>query len=309
MQFLLNVPGNEYPTLASGVAVIQNHWSEVVNPFRPAAMVPVADPSQTNCPHLQSGLVNWHDASTWPDNSIPTAGSDDTIPADKKVLISSCFVNANDVYGIITIPSTSELIFNDRVDISIRAKGFRVQGKLSAGSETCRLRNKITITLHGKRTDQVLPADGWVKGIYAENGGIVDLHGVQYYPTWTRLALTANVGDTSVYIQELVNWEVGQSILITTTELKDSRDFNRNEIRVITAVAKAPNFVPNVARVSFSQALLYKHYGGSEYQAEVGLLSRRIKMQSDETNSEPSGYTNPATITCKMSDSDTTYPC
>jgi len=304
-----NVSDNEYPVLENGINVIKDHWSEIVSPFRPPSIVPVSNPSQTDCPHLQGTLLNWHDASTWTGNVIPVSGNDVTIPSNTRVLISSCSINSNDVYGIITIPATSELIFNDIVDISLRAKGFRVLGKLRAGSTTCRLRNKIKITLHGKRTDQNLPTDPWVKGIYAENGGIIDLHGVQYFPTWTRLALSGKIGDSNIFVQDLVNWEVGQTILITTTELKDSRDFNRNELRVISGIARAPNFSGTTTRITLDRPLTYLHYGGSEYQAEVALLSRRIIVQGDENDSEPPGYTDINVITCKDSDSESTYPC
>lgn len=72
-------------------------------------------------------------------------------------------------------------------------------GSLFAGSETCRLRNKITFTLHGTRGAQSLPADPWIKGMGVT--GSIDLHGAQYYPTWTRLAMTAKIGDTWLYVQ------------------------------------------------------------------------------------------------------------
>lgn len=32
-----------------------------------------------------------------------------------------------------------------------------------------------------------------------------------------------------IFIQDCPNWQAGQKIVITTTELKDSRDWHRNE--------------------------------------------------------------------------------
>ncbi len=151
-------------------------------------------------------------------------------------------------------------------------------GKLRIGSSTCRLRNKVTIELYGSRYNQTVPADPWVKGIWVSEGQL-DIHGVQYFPTWTRLARTANINDTVIFVQDLVNWEVGQSFVITTSELKDTRDFNRNEKLIITGVYQARKYGPNVSAITIKSSLKFKHYGGREYQCEVGLLNRRIMIK------------------------------
>ena len=44
-------------------------------------------------------------------------------------------------------------------------------GSLQAGSVSCRLRNAISITLHGSRGGQPLPADPTVKGVTHEVNG------------------------------------------------------------------------------------------------------------------------------------------
>ena len=286
----------------------QNHWSEVVNlaAYRPA--LPALDtpqPTRTGCPHLTTpALKNWHDPATW-GGSLPAAGTSFSLPANTNVLLSSCSVDPAVVYGNITIPTGSQLIFAD-ADIAIRATGFIVRGALRAGSATCRLASKITITLHGSRAQfPVLPANEWIKGIFVTSGGTLDLHGVQYSPTWTRLARTASVGDSVIYIQDVPNWQPGQQILISTTELKDSRDFTRNEVRTISSVSKT-TLGSSVAAVVLTTPLSFRHYGGREYQAEVALLSRNIVVQGDETNAEP--VEPPNKVNCTSADGSL-YPC
>ena len=149
--------------------------------------------------------------------------------------------------------------------------------------------------------------------------GTIDLHGAEFVPTWTRLAMTASINDTWIYVQvwvmgwdgccvtlphprnmfvlshsilqDLVNWQVGQSIMVTTTELKDARDFNRNEVcyipifyillfhsiyiisiknytaqvRIIAAV-KRTTLGTSVSAIQLTTALTYRHFGGREYQ-------------------------------------------
>jgi len=48
--------------------------------------------------------------------------------------------------------------------------------------------------------------------------------------------MTAQINDTWIFVQDLVNWQPGQKIVITTTELKDNRDWHRNEEKTIVAV-------------------------------------------------------------------------
>ena len=90
-------------------------------------------------------------------------------------------------------------------------------------------------------------------------GSTVDIHGKQFHPTWTRLAATARTQDDRVYLQEAVNWEVGQQVVVTTTVYKDKED-PQNEVRTIAAVSS------NRKVIQFTQPLDFTHYAGQEYQ-------------------------------------------
>lgn len=295
-----------FPAETASNPLITLHWSEVakLSDYRPPSPSPAltANPTRTNCPHSSSNLKNWHDASTWANGQVPASGSDVTIPSGSSVLISSCSVSSSAVFGTITVPVGTSLIFDD-APISFNAKAFIVAGSLLLGSETCRLRSNISITLHGARSEYSLPGPHWTKGIAVS--GTIDVHGAQYFPTWTRLAMTAKPGDTWIFIQDIVNWQPGQKIVITTTELKDARDFNRNEERVIRAVKRVQS-QSSISAVQLDTALSYQHFAGKEYQAEVALLSRNIVIQGDAQNSPP---TDTQKVACKDPNDDSTYPC
>ena len=206
---------------------------------------------------------------------------DVTLPANRKVLLSSCSVTKK--LGKITIPASSELIFADEaIDISVT--GIVVFGKLRAGSETCRLQSYSSITLRGSRPNSVASAD--VKGIHVD-GGVLEIHAAEYYHTWSRLAVTAQVGDDYVLLQDAVNWDVGASVLVTTTQVKDARDWHQNEVLCVKEVRDASYLGPGITAVYFDDVLRFGHYGGKEYQAEVGLLTRRFVIQGDAADSEP----------------------
>lgn len=108
------------------------------------------------------------------------------------------------------------------------------------------------------------------------------------------------------YPLHLVKWQPGQTIVITTTELKDARDWHRNEERIIAEV-KLTTLGANVCAVRVTEPLSYLHYGGREYQAEVALLSHNIVIQGEAINSPATDNQN---VSCVVkTDSESTFPC
>lgn len=213
---------------------------------------------------------------------------------------------SSSAYGLITVPSTSELIFADE-DISLATTGILIEGAFRAGSPTCRLLSgAISITLHGER-----PASGSTiaftyKGIVVQEAGTLALHGTPYYQTWSRLAATGTEGESTIFLQDRVNWQVGQEIVVTNTQMRDTRDWHQNEVHVISGLDACSHLGPNITAVHLASPLQYGHYGGKEYQAEVGLLSRTIIVQGSAADSEP---TDSTPVGCTDYDNYESYPC
>ena len=114
-----------------------------------------------------------------------------------------------------------------------------MDGALRAGAQTCRLTTRVTITLFGARPPTKAERDALpptLMGIVVSSTGSLDLHGQRFDRTWTRLAAPVSPGDTTVYLQRAVNWEPGQQVLLTTTALKDARDYHRNEVLVLSSL-------------------------------------------------------------------------
>lgn len=247
--------------------------------------------SQLACPHTAAGLALWHDPATWAsmNRGVPASPGDNiTLPSNTSVLLSSCSLPAGVVFGFITIPATSTLVFAD-ANITLRAAGITVAGAMRAGSSTCRLRSYVDIILYGTRpVDVSVAPPEYVKGIAVT--GTLDLHGALYAATWSRLAVTAGVNDTWIYVQDGVNWEAGQAIVIATTGVKDARDYHENELRTIRSVVAMPA-QGGITAIQIDRALVRSHYAGPEYQAEVGLLSRRITVQGAIEDSPPTDVT------------------
>ena len=228
-----------------------------------------------DCPHLATGLSNWHDPSIWPGGVLPDPSTSISIPAGLNVLISSCSLLPNFVYYRIHVPPTSQLIFAD-ANINLRVRNMFVEGNLFIGSPTCRLNANINIEFVG---DKVL--DDLIGTTYGSKGigvpGSIDIHGKQYNPTWIRLAATIYPGADTIYLQDSNNWEVGQTIVVATSAFKDL-EVDQNEVRVIKAIDSSGT------RVQVDSPFLFYHYSGFEHQVEVGLLSRRIVLKGDDSS-------------------------
>ena len=298
-------PSTSVPTMAP-----------VVLPFGPFItsataneLVTIPDPPapsffrRSSCPHEDNNLIDWHSPATW-SGAIPTSGHV-TLPENARVVVRQ---SISGVFGTVTVPSSSELLFDENASgITFDAHGIDVKGKLTIGSETCRIETPVTITLHGDRPNDAVTnvRPPIYKGISVT--GEISIHGKRFYRTWTRLALTVEPGDSILMLQNEVNWIPGQQIVLVTTAMKDSREWHRNEVASVKKVILNP--VEGVGAAVFLQApVVYHHVANSDYQGEVGLLTRLVKIQGNLA-SEP---TDPDPLNCKQARSnfgDKSIPC
>ena len=277
------------PPTASGFVgpfVSKATSSEVVTIPSPPQPVIIAGASRTNCPEDEGGLLSWHDSATWMTSHghVPLVDEDVTLPENNKVVVTQSIVEK---LGVITIPPTSELVFAENGDgIAMDIHGMEVQGIFRAGSQSCRYETDLTITLRGSRpADAVTNRPAAVyKGI-SVNGGSIDLHGERYYPTWSRLAQAVSAGQDYLLLQDDVNWKPNQEIVLVTTAVHDSHLWHQNEVMTIASVQSNPTEGVG-AVVWLTQAVQYDHIANNGYQAEVGLLSRNIKIQGSSVDSE-----------------------
>lgn len=111
-------------------------------------------------------------------------------------------------------------------------------------------------------------------GIMVSETGVLEMFGHLYQPTWTRLTATAQAGASVLELAESVDWQPGQQLVIATSHRVDYPVTDENEVRTIASV--------DGARVTLTEPLAYKHYGGPEYQVEVGLLSRNLMFRTSQ---------------------------
>ena len=243
--------------------------------------------------------LQWSLASSWEGNIKPIAGDDVIIPSAAKILLDETVLTVNSitVMGVLIVDNTK--------DINIRTKYVMVMGTTALfqwGTEVEPYLKNGILTLVGANPKELIPGHGQeTKSIMVMDGAQLSIQG-KPKKSWTQLAQTALKSSTQLVITEdVTDWSVGDSIVVASTELPDhtlnalgvmtiKQPFvYQNEVVAISAI--------NGNTVTLSTPLKYQHWGQTEQfnngkgktwtldeRAEVGLLTRNIKIQGDENS-------------------------
>lgn len=226
---------------------------------------------------------SWLDPGIW-DNGVPSRGDDVVIPAGRAVQLDG---SAHDAKTLL-VNGTLAAVENGVTHKTLVSDWILVDGGvLRVGTEADRYdTNTLTITLEGDDPLASFPSVGVATNnafLMSRSGGEIHLHGKEKV-SWTQLGTTAASGAAGIMLKEPIDWDVGDQIVIAST----SFDMDEAEVRTITKV------LPGSMSVRINQPLAKQHYGelqtydrgdGTIYtldeRAEVGLLSRNIKIQGD----------------------------
>jgi cell migration-inducing and hyaluronan-binding protein len=226
---------------------------------------PPARAASDACPILAKG--RWSDPATWPATGVPKAGACVTIPAGRTVWLD---VSPPPLGGLVV---EGELVFTC-TDLELTSDRILVTGLLAAGSDEHAFHRRATITL----TDR-FGCSPERRTLAVEHSGHLRLVGRALRPSWTRLAETAPKGALELVLERAPFWEVGQQLVVASSDFAASQA----EVRTIASVSGA--------KVGLAAPLEHTHWGavegrdvdgvGVEVRAEVGLLSRSIVVRGE----------------------------
>jgi len=225
---------------------------------------------------VENFIRQWSNASQWPNGVLPKDGDVVNIPPEWIVNLDI------DTPNLETLIVDGELMFDPTRNASVLTSSiiWARLGNITAGNATAPFLQPILINMTGTRTSQQLIIDANIdssSNILAVTGSL-RLYGSQPAKTWTKLSVSANVGDTTIYLADNVDWNIGDNIVIAPTE----GDPNAFETKTITAVGGNT--------LMLDSPLQNFHYGNNSYnlvadfgtvldmRAGVGLLSRNIKI-------------------------------
>lgn len=221
--------------------------------------------------------AEWNLPSTWSTNQVPTSADDVIIPSGITVNLSgTAQARTVRVDGVLGVQSLTT-----NFDLTTKAVMIHSGGLFQIGSETNNYTGNGVITLTGTDPNEfIMNPEMGAKLIGVMAGGQLELHGASR-KTWTQLNATAQAGATTITLKEIVNWNVGDEIVIASTDF----DPHQAEKRTITAI--------NGMVITLDAALNYMHWGTEQIynngsidkildeRAEVGLLTHNLKIQGD----------------------------
>jgi len=257
-------------------------------------------------------LDRWSLLDTWANQEPPIEDALVSIPQGQAILLDE------DTPILLILTVEGVLVFDNK-DIHLQATYIWVKGgTMEIGTEQKPFLHRALITLHGQKYETIrLPViGGKVLAVSntqftirelgdnaVEEGsiGTLDIHGRPRLKVWTRLARTANAGDNVIVLQEVVDWQVGEELMVAATDIPHKHfdgnglhgappmDFH-NERVFVQSVAADMKTITLTAPLKFTHISTYFIRPlDDEYidlSAEVALLSRNVKIQGEAYHSE-----------------------
>ncbi len=236
----------------------------------PTDSAPPNDPAPDDSA-VPETLLLWSNAASW-GSVVPGAGSSVVIPRGTTITLD------------VSPPPLKDLMIEGTLkfadtDLELNAGWIMVHGgSFEIGSQDAPFTHRAMITLTGPKED-IMGMGGRLIGVMM--GGKLSMYGEER-TSWTKLARTANVGDTRLELLEAPTWHTGDEIVLASTDF----DLNQAERFVLTAVSGNT--------VTLDKPLKFMHWGETEThdnnivgtakvvdeRAEVGLLTRNITIQA-----------------------------
>lgn len=214
-------------------------------------------------------------------SAIYPFSSTGSVPAGSTYVIGSATYNFNtlDIQGTLVAPQN--------LDININANYILVtgNGRLQVGQKLAPYTQEAIFTLNGINMSQ--HGNMGTKFLGAMGNGVIELHGKEKV-SWTKLSSTVSSG-SNISVVDPVDWEVGDEIVIAPS----GRVWDEYEKKTISSIST------NGKDITLSTDLSYQHIGATktyshrgnpqswtvDMGAEVGLLTRNIKIQGDAASS------------------------
>ncbi|KAG2382836.1 hypothetical protein C9374_004803 [Naegleria lovaniensis] len=250
------------------------------------------------CPWDQVGLTPF----TSLEGSTQANG---TVYVNTPTLISS----STPILRAIIVRTGGSLIFDTKaMNVSVNYIRVESGGSFILGSNSCPMFKKIIFTFYGSETNAneigVDPYDNsplGSKGIAFLTGSVVQI--VSNVPgkssTWTQLGQTAFKGSRNIILNYGVKWQVGNSIVIASTDYGEVLDMrtdpppspdldwqtgvpfpDQSEKFTISAISA------DGKNITLDKPLAFIHWGEGRARAEVGLLTRNVVFQGDATSEQ-----------------------
>ena len=236
---------------------------------------------------INSGF--WNQNSTWPNGIKPTINDDVVVPEGINLIaLGTCNAKSVTIKGKLSAVNWQEGgAWANLTTNYIMVMGSNAVFEIGTKNQPYTSGRGFNLTLTGNNPDALIPNTSVSsKSIMVMAGATLSLHGKPKV-SWAKIDAKAEIGSTSITLNNPIDWNVGDEIIITS---------NRNnpyeaEKRTITELSQ------DFKTVFFTQPLMYPRTGTLktytnndnkswevDTRAEVGLLSRNITIKGDESS-------------------------
>ncbi|CAF1300760.1 unnamed protein product, partial [Adineta ricciae] len=164
-------------------------------------------------------------------------------------------------------------------------------GQLIVGWPNNPLTSNVDIIIRGSSSVNVLlPNNAGSVGptVIGVLGGL-DLHGIPRNVSWTRLATTAASNQKNLVLSEPVDWNVGDEIIVTTTD----NSLSHTERHQIASISSNRMTITTVNSLSYTHIVIKEVYANGQtvhIAAAVGLLTRNIRVINQNPSTSLFGF-------------------
>ncbi|KAM3136087.1 hypothetical protein pb186bvf_011892 [Paramecium bursaria] len=217
----------------------------------------------------------WSDINTWGGYVFPSDG-DSVIVKQGQILIVDMITPK-----LISILIEGTLLFADNGKLNTLDAQYLIihYGSLIIGSSDQPYQSRAETTLRGEYNDtQLIGFGNKVLGCYQCN---LQIFGKPKTPVWTLLNKTIEIGDNQVLLDERVNWNIGDQIVVTSSDF----DQKQSETKRIIDIQQDNHLI------IVDSPFQYQHYSKIEQyddqyfhnKVEVGVLRRNIRILGDQS--------------------------
>lgn len=239
---------------------------------------------------IAAGSRAWSSTSTWDTGTLPTDADTVVIPAGSSVVFDT-------TTKVKSLAVNGDLHCADD-DISLSVEKVVLMGRMICGSPYTPYLDEFTLTLlvPSPGPNSSTPGNADYKALMVMAPGVLELHGKQR-TSWTQLAQHATAGSSVLHLAEPADWNVGDWIVIAPTQYTSGIGASEPvpDMTDQSEVAQIEAIHPTGTILTLDRQLQFLHYGQQrtysktsppttwtlDERAEVGLLSRNIRIQGD----------------------------
>ena len=235
-------------------------------------------PPPTLPPGRPLDFHKWSNQSAWValNSTMPTEGSTVIIPPGAWMVmdINPPRLKKIFIYGGLEIM--------DDADHKLEVEIILIQGgKLECGTQGKPHVHKFELVLFGnhRSEEQPLPNGPNLGAKALGVFGFLDMHGVDSGISFTKLASTANAGDTAIELMEEVGWSVGDEIVISAT----SYELKETERKSITAISGTTITIDSALEFThISETTTLEDGNVINMRGDVGLLTKNVRIVGND---------------------------